>query len=499
LPKLYNASCCATIPVRSQEDTQMETLFRNATVIDGSGSDRFIADVAVSNSRITAVEKTIRADDKHTPMQIIDATGLVLCPGFIDAHTHDDRAVLAYPDMTAKVSQGVTTVITGNCGISIAPLDNRAPVPPMNLLGERREWNFPDFDSYAEALDKSPAAVNSLMLTGHSTLRVGVMDKLDQPANRAELDLMCSRLDQNLVAGSAGFSTGLAYPPAINAPPEEVVELVAVLKDHQGIYTTHMRDEEDGVVESVEETLQVCFDTSVSTVISHHKACGKANWGRTRETLPLIAKARESHPVSCDVYPYTASSTVLLMDFIKRSEKVMITWSKSHPEFQTRDLTDIVTEMGCDLETAVERLQPAGAIYFQMSDADLENVLSFEGAMIGSDGLPHDVHPHPRLWGTFPRVIGHYSRDKKLFSLENAIHRMTGATAANFRIQQRGLIKPGFYADLVLFNPDTIIDHATFKDPELPSAGIDTVMVNGAFTMAQNQVTEARPGRLLVK
>lgn len=169
------------------------------------------------------------------------------------------------------------------------------------------------------------------------------------------------------------------------------------------------------------------------------------------------------------------------------------------PQTRHRGRALSAKEMGCDTETAVERLQPPGAIYFQMSDADLENVLPFEGAMIGSDGLPHDVHPHPRLWGTCPRVIGRYSRDKKLFSLENALHRMTGATAANFRIQQRGLIKPGFYADLVLFNPDTVIDRATFEDPELPSTGIDSVMVNGAFTFMKNQVTDARPGRLLMK
>jgi len=477
----------------------METLFKNATVIDGSAGDRFIADVAISGSRISAVEKSIDIDNSPGSHQTIDATGLVLCPGFIDAHTHDDRAVLAYPDMTPKVSQGVTTVVTGNCGISIAPLANRTIVPPLNLLGEQKEWNFPDFDSYAEALDKSPAAVNSLMLTGHSTLRVSAMDSLDKPASRSELDLMCARLNKNLESGSAGFSTGLAYPPASNAPSSEVTELVAVLKDHHGIYTTHMRDEENGVVESVEETLQVCFETNVPTVISHHKACGKANWGRTKETIPLIAKARETHPICCDVYPYAASSTVLLIDFIQRSERVMVTWSRSHPEFQTWDLNDIVKEMGCDLETAVARLQPAGAIYFQMSDIDLERVLSFEGAMIGSDGLPHDVHPHPRLWGTFPRVIGHYSREKKLFSLENAIHRMTGATAANFNIKQRGLIKTGFYADLVLFNPDTITDHATYESPELPSEGIDSVMVNGAFTFTQSQITEARPGKLLMK
>lgn len=472
----------------------MDTIFKNATVIDGSGSKRFTADVTVSGSTIAAIDRTVNSEGQQT----IDASGMVLCPGFIDAHTHDDRAVLAHPDMTPKVSQGVTTVITGNCGISIAPLANRAPVPPLNLLGEQKEWNFPDFDSYAEALDKSPAAVNSLMLTGHSTLRVGAMESLDKAANRKELDLMCTRLDDNLKAGSAGFSTGLAYPPAINAPTSEVTELVAVLKGHKGVYTTHMRDEENGVVDSVEETIQVCCDTDVTTVISHHKACGKANWGRTSETLPLIAKARETHPVSCDVYPYTASSTVLLPAFVNRAESVMITWSVSHPEFQTWDLTDIMREMGCDLETTIERLQPAGAIYFQMSDEDLENVLSFEGAMIGSDGLPHDNHPHPRLWGTFPRVIGHYSRNKNIFSLETAIHRMTGATAKNFGIEKRGLIKTGFKADLVLLNPETIIDCATYKNPELPSIGIDSVMVNGTFTLANSKVTEARPGNLLL-
>lgn len=476
----------------------MVTRFRNATVIDGSGIDRYVADVTVSGCQILSVEENPEPAYSATAEQVIDATGLVLCPGFIDAHTHDDRAVLAYPDMTAKVSQGVTTVVTGNCGISIAPLAERAPVPPLNLLGERNEWKYPDFESYAEALDKTPAAVNSLMLTGHSTLRVGAMASLDRPASRSELDLMCARLDKNLASGSAGFSTGLAYPPAVNAPAEEVTELVAVLKEHQGIYTTHMRNEENGVVESVEETLRVCVETGVSTVISHHKACGKANWGRTRETLPLIAKARKSHPVCCDVYPYTASSTVLLPEFVRRAEKVMITWSRSLPEFRTWDLQDIVAQMGCDLQTCIERLQPAGAIYFQMSDADLENVLCFEGAMIGSDGLPHDEHPHPRLWGTFPRVIGHYSRDKKLFSLENAIHRMTGATAANFRLRQRGLIKPGFYADLVLFDAENIIDHATYTDPELPAKGINSVMVNGVFTFSHNNVTEARPGRLLM-
>jgi len=473
---------------------KVDLLICGAKVIDGTGGESFYANIGVLGDRIIAVGEC----DQFDCSSKIDAQGLVLSPGFIDAHTHDDRALLAYPDMSAKVSQGVTCVVTGNCGISIAPLHAKTPVPPLNLLGEQQHWQFPDFAAYAEQLDKQPAALNSVMLTGHSTLRVGQMSALDRAASRTEIDAMCDVLAHCLEAGSVGLSTGLAYPPAWHAPTEEIVELARVLRDHQGIYTTHMRNEEDEVIASIEETLSIGHAANVPTVISHHKVCGKANWGRTVETLELISKAREQQEVDCDVYPYTASSTVLLKDFVARSERVMITWSKSLPQFATHDLNDIVDEMGCDLDTAIERLQPAGAIYFQMCDQDLERVLSFEGAMIGSDGLPHDTHPHPRLWGTFPRVLGHYSREKKLFSLEQAVHRMTGKTAAVFKLKNRGRIQPGYYADLVLFDPGTIIDRASYEQPHQPSEGIHTVLVNGEIAFADGNCTGSRAGRLLM-
>ena len=307
---------------------------------------------------------------------------------------------------------------------------------------------------------------------------------------------MCRGLGAMLASGATGLSTGLAYPPAWHAPTDEVVELARVVHDYNKIYTTHMRDEEDDVILSMEETFDIGRRADVPVVISHHKVCGRANWGRTRETLPLIAEARRHQKIDCDVYPYTASSTVLLAEFVNRAERVMISWSKALPEFAKWDLDAIATEMGCDIDQAIERLHPAGAIYFQMDEEDLERVLAFDGAMIGSDGLPHDPHPHPRLWGTFPRVLGHYARDKNLMSLEQAVRRMSGATADVFGIRGRGYIRHNYFADLVLFDPDTVIDCATYENPHLPSTGIEMVVVNGT-TVFNGMSTGNRPGKLL--
>lgn len=472
---------------------QYDLIIRNATIIDGTGEPGYAADLAVQSDSIAAIGDLTQSAGREE----IDATDLILAPGFIDAHTHDDRALLANPDMLPKLSQGVTTVIGGNCGVSISPLSNRKPVPPLNLLGDQSEWIYPDFDAYAEAADRNPSCINSAMLTGHSTLRVATMDELDRAATGTEIDQMKKTLDQSLSQGSIGLSTGLAYPPAAKAPAQEIVELARVVHDHSGIYTTHMRDEEDHVLDSVEETIALGDSADVPVVISHHKACGRNNWGRSTETLKKIAAAREHQTIDLDVYPYTASSTVLLADFVRRAERVMITWSEPHPEHTARDLNDIAEQWGCSVDQAIDRLNPAGAIYFQMSDEDLERILQFSGAMIGSDGLPHDRHPHPRLWGTFPRVLGHYARDKKLMPLEQAVHRMTGKPASVFGLDKRGVLASNHQADLVLFSRDRIIDKATFEKPDQLSVGIEWVMVNGQTVYDKGRITDARPGRLL--
>ncbi|MEM7404852.1 MAG: D-aminoacylase [Pseudomonadota bacterium] len=471
-----------------------DLLIHGGSVFDGSGNPATSASVAIVGDRILAVGQL----DGWRADQTVDATGLAVAPGFIDAHTHDDRAVLSSPDMTAKVSQGVTTVIGGNCGVSLAPLVDTAPTPPLNLLGDQAWFRYPTMRAYMDAVDAAPAAVNIAMLVGHSTLRVGTMDRVDRGATAAEIEHMGTLVDEAMAAGCVGFSTGLAYPTAIAAPTEEVVALTARAAAHGGLYATHMRNEENELSESVDETVHIGKAATARVVISHHKACGRANWGRTAQTLKQIERANAGgQVVDLDVYPYVASSTVLLPHFVRRAESVMVTWSKSHPEENGNDLEEIRARWGLSLDETIDRLQPAGAIYFQLHEDDLQRVLKYPGSMVGSDGLPHDEHPHPRLWGTFPRVLGHYVRELNLMPLAEAVYKMTGLTARVFGLEDRGVLREGAYADIVVFNPETVIDRGTFADPAQPSAGIETVFVNGAAVWSNGSSTPARPGRTL--
>jgi N-acyl-D-amino-acid deacylase len=465
----------------------------NATVIDGTGRARYSADVAVHGERIVAIGKL----DPASAQQHLDATGLVLAPGFIDAHTHDDRLVLSSPDMLPKLSQGVTSVVAGNCGVSLAPLTGIDPPPPLNLLGDREWYRFASVAAYMDEVARTRPGVNIALLCGHSTLRTGAMDRLDRAATAEEIARMGERLDRALDEGCIGLSTGLAYPPAFNAPTEEVIALAARSAAHGGLYVTHMRDEKEGLLDSVRETLRIGREAALPVVISHHKCSGRPNWGMSRESLKLIAQARKQQSVNLDVYPYTASSTVLIADWVPSAEKVLVTWSKPHPEHNGRDLADVCAQWGVDSDEACARLSPAGAIYFQMDDADLERIMAFEDAMIGSDGLPHDEVPHPRLWGTFPRVLGHYSREKKLFELEEAVRRMTGIAAGVFGFSDRGILREGAYADLVLFDPERVIDSATFANPKQIAPGIERVWVNGVESYVAGKVTGQRAGRVL--
>ncbi|MBI4184162.1 MAG: D-aminoacylase [Proteobacteria bacterium] len=478
----------------AEAPARCDLVIRGGEVIDGTGAPRRRADLAVAGERVVAI-----GDLGRTAGAVeIDASGRAVAPGFIDVHTHDDRLLLSGPDMAPKVSQGVTTVIAGNCGISLAPLRlTRRPPPPLDLLGDERWWHFGDFGTYAEAIERAPAATNVAMLVGHSTLRVGTMDSLDRPARDGEVERMRALLAESLRQGAIGLSTGLFYPTARSAPTDEVVAIAGTLKALGGLYVTHMRDEADHVEESIDETLEIGRRAGVPVVISHHKTVGRRNFGRTRETLAKIERARARQAVGLDVYPYIASSSVISIERIRMGIPVLVSWSVPHPEAAGRDLDDVAAEWGCDRVEAAERLKPGGAIYFQLDEEDVRRVLSYPHAMIGSDGLPHDARPHPRLWGTFPRVLGHYARDLGLFGLEEAVRRMTGLPAACFGIADRGVVRAGAFADLVVFDPLTVIDRATFDEPVRPAAGIDAVVVNGRVVWRAGASTGDRPGRLL--
>ncbi|MCP5373038.1 MAG: D-aminoacylase [Hyphomicrobiales bacterium] len=474
-----------------------DLIIRGGTVVDGSGGPRRAADLAVGGGRIAAVGDLGGAAAREE----IDAAGLVVAPGFIDAHTHDDQAVFADPAMTPKVSQGVTTVIAGNCGLSLAPRSYPGVgAPPSALLGTPAEYRFPTVAGYRAALEESPAALNLALLVGHSTLRIDAMDNdIDRPATAAEIAAMADKLDESLAAGAIGLSTGLAYPVAKAAPTDEVVALAQRLPAHGGIYTTHMRDEGAAVLDSIAETAEIGRRSGARVVISHHKCAGEANWGRSVETLAAIEAARETLELDFDVYPYTASSTVLLPDWAPQARRILVTWSDPHPEMAGRELAAIAADWGCDRDAAIRRLMPAGAIYFTIDEGDLRRILAHRRAMVGSDGIPGDRHPHPRLWGTFPRVLGRYVREAELLTLEEAVFRMTGLTAQVFGLAGRGVLAPGNHADLTLFDPATVLDEADFDHPKRPARGIHSVWVAGQAVWRDSTATGARPGRFLAR
>jgi len=473
---------------------RFDIVIRGGTVADGSGAPRYRADVAIDGDRIARIGDLSAARGELE----VAAAGRVVAPGFIDVHTHDDRALLSAREMTPKVSQGVTTVVAGNCGISLAPfVAEGRPVPPLDLLSDGAWYRFPTFAAYLDELDRLSPAVNGLFLVGHQTLRVGCMDQLDRVATAAEIAVMRARATEAMQAGAAGLSTGLFYPPARAASTDEVVAVAEAVRPFGGLYATHLRNEGAQLEQSVEEALEIGRRAGIDVVLSHHKASGLPNHGKVRGTLARIAEAACHQHVALDVYPYAASSTVLLPGRLDDASKVLITWSEAIPDASGRDLEELAAEYGIDKYAMAERLLPAGAIYFAMAEDDVQTVLRYPGAMIGSDGLFHDPFPHPRLWGTFPRVLGHYARDLGLMPIEEAVRRMTGLSAERFGLVERGILREGAYADVTVFDPATVIDAATFEDPTRPAVGIEQVFVNGVPVWQAGAATGAHPGRAL--
>ena len=480
---------------------------RNVSVLDGTGSEPFVADVQVEAGRISAVDAAMAGGSAERE---IDGTGLTLAPGFIDTHAHDDGAFLRYPDMGFKLAQGVTSVVSGNCGFSAVPADpEQDSVAASGGILAGAAGNFTDLEGYFAAVLEGNPAINNMMLVGHNTVRSLVMGADQRAPTATELRAMRDHVARALEQGACGFSTGLIYRPGRWSETDEVIQLASEAKAMDALYTTHMRNEGDKLLEAVDETLQIGREADVHVHISHHKSAGKPNWGKVRDSLAKVDQALASgQRVTLDVYPYTAGSGRMIeyfnLDRISRelAEVIRIASCPPFREYEGRMLVDIAAEEGIDVTEAVRKVltAPRGdrtiCIQFIIDEADVETNLAYQDMMVGSDGIP-DLRgkPHPRLFGTFPRVLGHYVRERGILSLPEAVRRMTSLAARNFGMIERGLIREGYWADLVLFDPATVIDGATYDAPQTEPDGIHMAVVNGV--VAYERFDPRQPGRHL--
>ena len=483
-----------------------DIVIKGATIIDGTGGVETQADIGIREGLIDAVGQVSAGHIE------IDGTGLVLAPGLIDTHAHDDGAFLRHPDMTFKLSQGVTTVVSGNCGFSAIPADpaadrRQASGGILSGLG----GDFTDLAGYFDAVLRGHPAINNMMLVGHNTIRSMTLSNPKAEPTLAELATMKDYVTQALEQGACGFSTGLIYHPGRYSETEEIIALAKIAGDAGALYTTHMRNEGDHLLDAVEEALEIGREAQVHTHISHHKAAGPKNWGKVVASLNRIDDAiKTGQAVSLDVYPYTAGSGRMIeyfnLDRINRelAEVIRIASCPAFRQYEGCMLKDLAEAQQVDITDLVRDIltAPRGdatiCIQFVIDEQDVIHNLKWPDMMVGSDGIP-DLRgkPHPRLFGTFAKILGHYVRDKAIMPLPEAIRRMTSLPAATFGLTHRGMIKAGYHADLVLFDPKTIADQATYDEPQTLATGIESVIVNGKVAFTKGQHQNAGSGQML--
>ena len=492
-----------------------DLIIRNATVFDGTGSPGIKADIAIKGDRIVEVGG-VTGEAKEE----IDATGLAAAPGFIDVHSHDDFHVLTEPDVTHNTLQGITTVIVGNCGFGAAPFEaGKEQMSAINTVGGGiSPWE--GYAGYLETVDANPPSLNVAVLVGHHTARRAAMGGVEQRLPTPdELAAMKRMVAEGMEAGAVGLSTGLVYEPGRYSDTAEVVALAEEVTPYNGIYVSHMRNEGDGLLDAVAETIGIGRAAGCGVEISHHKSVGKEFWGRVTQSLEMIEKAQaEGIDVAADQYPYTARSTMLralvqngtfgsgsggAMGKSSPSE-VLLCSVPGSPEHEGRDLQSFVDEWDLNGEDAAKKLladfsNDILVAAFGMDEGDVRMVMAHPSTMIGTDGLDTGSKPHPRAWGTYPRILGKYVREEGIISLADAIWKMTGFPAKKFSLKDRGVIKPNAFADIVLFDPDTVIDNATFEDPRNGPSGMPHVLVNGQFVKRDGEHTHARAGRAVRK
>lgn len=523
---------------------KFDVIIRNGRIADGLGGAPFRADLGIRGDGIAVIGDLSGAKAK----QVIDASGRLVTPGFIDIHTHTDVELLVNPRGESKIRQGVTTEVSGNCGSSPFPLleTDRVKMAErwMERYGVEVDWH--DLDGFFHAFEQKGIGLNYATFTGHGDLRAFGVGLHDTVPTQDQMIKMEGALAQSMEQGSLGLSTGLEYAPGSYATTDELIKLSLMVARYGGVYATHMRNEDDTVEEAIAEAVEICRQAGVSTQISHLKACNKNNWHKVDGMLEQIDRSRENLPVDADRYPYTAWGTGLtsflplwarqgdtdeVLDRLRNPEtaqkikayaesraqriggwdRVLISscGGEDNKRFQGKYVLQCAEESDLTPVDFVQELllsarNRVGVVGFAMDEENLEKVLAAPFTMIGSDGnavAPYGVLgegvPHPRYYGTFPRVLGHYARDKNVYPMAEAVKRMTSMPAEKLGFRDRGVLQEGKKADVVILNPESVIDKAVYTDPHQYPVGIEHVLVNGVVVIKDGEHTGATPGQIL--
>ncbi len=527
-----------------------DIVIKNGLIISGCGNPWFKADIAIKDGKIVDMGEISSSNGDI----IIDASRKIVCSGFIDMHSHSDLFLLINPKAESKIRQGVTTEVIGNCGASLSPLKtDKIEIfkKRIGVLAEEVNWDWRSYSDYISKLESQGISINVAPLIGHGTLRINVMEFEAREPTKDELDEMKALLEESMKAGAFGISTGLIYTPGCYAKTEEIIELTKVSAKYGGIYATHMRSESNWLIEAIEEAIRIGREANIPVEISHMKAAGKRNWGKIKEALKIIEKARDDGiEITCDFYPYTAGSTGLaaclppwvheggIEEMLKRLQNpsirsrirndiekgipgwenlagtagwgnIVVVYCEKNKQYEGKSIAEIAKEMKTDplnamCDLLIEEEGVVSIVLHMMSEDDMRNVMKNPLSMVGTDGSCYAPYgplargkPHPRNYGTFPRILGKYVRKEKILTLQDAIRKMTSMPAQKLGLTDRGIINIGYWADIVIFDPNKVIDTATFTDPHRFPIGIEYVIVNGVIVIEKDRHTGKLPGKVL--
>ncbi len=522
-----------------------DLLILNGRILSGQGNPWYRGDLAIVKDRIVRIGRLV----KEQARKVIDAKGYVVSPGFIDGHSHSDLYLLLDPRAEQKVLQGVTTENLGMDGMSIAPIDEKNIVDwrkhLSGLTGNLNiDWKWRSLADYFGVIDALPPSINVTSYVGLGTIRFKVMGMTDREATSEEIDQMKRIAAQAMEEGARGISSGLIYPPNQYQRFSEVIEIAKVVREHDGIYDVHMRSEGDRLIQAMGEVIEVGRQSGIPVLITHFKVSGRKNWGLSEKALEFLDDVRrDGVDISIAQYPYTAGSTMLHAvvppwyhskgpdelirmlkqnrESIKRDIRERTDWenfsanngwenilvssveSTRNKKYEGKNIAEIASMRNLDdpveaaFDLLVEEELAVGMIIFHMDEKDVLRIMKHPSVSFITDGLLGGGKPHPRVYGAYPRILGRYVRGQDVLSLEEALRKMTSLPAEKLRLKRKGVIAENYDADITIFDPDTIVDHATYENPRQFPSGIEWVIVSGQVVVEKGKHTHATPGRTI--